>query len=39
MRTLGYISAATLVAASAAVGLVAVMSLPDMRRYLKIRKM
>jgi hypothetical protein len=39
MRTLGYISAATLAAASTALGLVAIMSLPDFRRYLKIRKM
>jgi hypothetical protein len=39
MRTLGYISAATLAAASVAVGVVAVMSWPDVQRYLKIRKM
>jgi hypothetical protein len=39
MRTLGYISAITMAAAAAALGLLAVMALPDMRRYLKIRKM
>jgi hypothetical protein len=39
MRTLGYISAVTMAAAAATLGLLAVMSLPDMRRYLKIRKM
>jgi hypothetical protein len=39
MRTLGYISAITMAAAAAAFGLLAVMSLPDIRRYLKIRKM
>jgi hypothetical protein len=39
MRTLGYITAVTMAAATAALGLLAVMSLPDLRRYLKIRKM
>jgi hypothetical protein len=39
MRTLGYITAVTMVAAAAALGLLAVTSLPDMRQYLKIRKM
>jgi hypothetical protein len=39
MRTLGYITAATMAAAAAALGLLAVMSVPDMRQYLKIRKM
>jgi hypothetical protein len=39
MRTLGYITAVTMAAAAAALGLLAVMSLPDARRYLKIRKM
>ena len=39
MRTLGYMSAITMAAAAATLGLLAVMSLPDMRRYLKIRKM
>ena len=39
MRTLGYITAVAMVAAVAALGLLTVMSLPDVRRYLKIRKM
>ena len=39
MRTLGYITAVTMAAAAVALGLLAVMSLPDLRRYLKIRKM
>jgi hypothetical protein len=39
MRTLGYITAVTLATASAALGLLVVMSLPDVRRYLKIRRM
>jgi hypothetical protein len=39
MRRLGYITAVTMAAAAAALGLLAVMSLPDARRYLKIRKM
>jgi hypothetical protein len=40
MRTLGYITAATMAAAAAAaLGLLAVMSVPDIRQYLKIRKM
>jgi hypothetical protein len=39
MRTLGYITAVTMAAAAAAPGLLAVMALPDLRRYLKIRKM
>jgi hypothetical protein len=37
MRTRGYISAITM--AASALGLLAVMSLPDIRQYLKIRKM
>jgi hypothetical protein len=36
MRTLGYIA---LTAAGAALGLLAVKSVPDVRRYLAIRKM
>jgi hypothetical protein len=36
MRTIGYVIMA---AAAAALGLVAVKSLPDMRRYLTMRKM
>jgi hypothetical protein len=39
MRTLGYITAVTMTATATALGLLAVMSLPDIRRYLKIRKM
>jgi hypothetical protein len=39
MRTLGYITAVTMAATAAALGLLAVMSLPDIRQYLKIRKM
>jgi hypothetical protein len=39
MRTLGYLTAVTMAAATAALGLLAVMSLPDLQRYLKIRKM
>jgi hypothetical protein len=39
MRTLGYITAITMAAAAASLGLLAVMSLPDLRKYLKIRKM
>lgn len=39
MRTLGYITAVTMAAAAATLGLLAVMSLPDIRQYLKIRKM
>jgi hypothetical protein len=39
MRTLGYITAVTMAAAAAALGLLTVTSLPDIRRYLKIKKM
>jgi hypothetical protein len=39
MRTLGYVTAITLAAAGTALGLVVVRSVPDVRRYLKIRKM
>jgi hypothetical protein len=39
MRALGYITTVTMAAAVAALGLLAVMSVPDIRRYLKIRKM
>jgi hypothetical protein len=39
MRTLGYVTTIALAAAAVALGLVAVKSLPDMRRYLEIRKM
>jgi hypothetical protein len=39
MRTLGNITAVTMAAAAAALGLLAVRSVPDVRRYLKIRNM
>ena len=39
MRALGYITAVTIAAASAFLGLLVVISLPDVRRYLKIKKM
>jgi hypothetical protein len=39
MRTLGYGAAITLAAAGAALGLLAAKSVPDVRRYLAIRKM
>jgi hypothetical protein len=39
MRTLGYVMAITTAAAGAALGLVAVRSLPEVRRYIAMRKM
>lgn len=39
MRTLGYITAVAMTAAVAALGLLTVMSLPDIRQYMRIRKM
>ena len=39
MRTVGYITAVTMAVTAAAVGLLAVKSLPEIRRYMKIRKM
>ncbi len=39
MRTLGYVTAITMAAAGMALGLVAVRSLPDVRRYVAMRKM
>ena len=39
MRTLGYVTTIALAAAAAALGLVAVKALPEVRRYLAIRKM
>jgi hypothetical protein len=39
MRTLGYVGAVALAAAGAGLGLLAVRSLPDLRRYMAIRKM
>ena len=39
MRALGYATAFTMTAAGTAFGVLAVRSLPDMRRYLAMRKM
>jgi hypothetical protein len=39
MRTLGYVAAVVMAATGAALGVLAVKSLPDVRRYLAIRKM
>ena len=39
MRALGYITVVTIAAASAALALLVVLSLPDVRRYIKMRKM
>jgi len=39
MRTLGYVAAITMAATGTAVGLVAVRSLPEVRRYVAMRKM
>jgi hypothetical protein len=39
MRTLGYITAVTMTVGGAAVGLLVVKSLPDVQRYVKMRKM
>jgi Family of unknown function (DUF6893) len=39
MRTLGYVTAITMAATGTALGLVAVRSLPEMRRFLAMRKM
>jgi len=39
MRALGYATAVTMAAAGTALGVLAVTSLPDMRRYLAMRKM
>jgi|HubBroStandDraft_6_1064221.scaffolds.fasta_scaffold141863_2 hypothetical protein len=39
MRTLGYVAAIAMAAAGTAVGLVAVRSLPEVRRYIAMRKM
>ena len=39
MRTLGYVAAIAIAAAGALLGLQAVRSLPEIRRYLAIRKM
>ena len=39
MRALGYVTAITMAAAGMALGLVAVRSLPEARRYIAMRKM
>jgi hypothetical protein len=39
MQTLGYVTAAALGAAAVAVGVLAAMSLSDVRRYVKIKRM
>jgi hypothetical protein len=39
MQTLGYVTAATLAAAAVAVGVLAVMSISDVRRFVKIKRM
>ena len=39
MQTLGYVTAVTLVAGAAAAGVLAAMSMSDVRRYVKIRRM
>lgn len=39
MRTLGYVAAIAMAAAGAGLGLLAVKSVPDARRYMAIRKM
>jgi len=39
MRTLGYVAAVAMAATGARLGVLAVKSLPDVRRYLAIRKM
>jgi hypothetical protein len=39
MQTLGYVTAITMAAAGAALGVLAVKSLPDVRRYVAMTKM
>jgi hypothetical protein len=39
MRALGYVGAVAMAAAGVALGVLAVKSLPDVRRYLAMRKM
>lgn len=39
MQTLGYVTVAALAAAAVAVGVLAAMSVSDVRRYVKIKKM
>jgi hypothetical protein len=39
MQKLGYVTAITMTAAGAALGVIAVRSLPDVRRYVAMKKM
>jgi hypothetical protein len=39
MQKLGYVTAITMAAAGAALGVMAVRSLPDLRRYVAMKKM
>ena len=39
MRTFGYVTAITMAAAGTALGILAVKSLPELRRYVAMRKM
>jgi hypothetical protein len=39
MRALGYVTAITMAAAGTALGLVAIRSLPEVRRFIAMRKM
>ena len=39
MQTLGYVTAAALAATAVAVGVLAAMSVADVRRYVKIKRM
>jgi hypothetical protein len=39
MRGLGYVTAVTMAAAATMLGVMTVMSLPDIRRYLAMRRM
>ena len=39
MRTLGYVTAITMAAAGAVLGVLALKSLPDARRYVAMRKL
>jgi hypothetical protein len=39
MQTLGYVTAVTLAAGAAAVGVFVVISMSDLRRYVRIRRM
>ena len=39
MRTLGYVTSITIAVGAAGAGLLAIKSLPDVQRYVKMRKM